>query len=65
MNSYLKYTPFIYLVFAAFFTYDGAIKITSGESGYALSFIIAAVCIFMFFFRRGFVKRMQDRNRKP
>lgn len=63
--SYLKFTPYLYLIVAIFFIYDGVTKLSDPEGGYQLSFLISAVCVFMFFFRLGFAKRFEDRNRKP
>ncbi len=60
--NYLKYTQYVYLVFAAFFIYDAVSKYMNAES-YLLSIIIAAVCVFMFFFRRNFAKKF-SRERK-
>lgn len=60
--NYLKYTQYVYLVFSAFFIYDGVMKLNSGESPW-VSFIIAAVALFMFFFRRNFAKKFENRNK--
>ncbi|WP_278034172.1 hypothetical protein [Flavobacterium nitratireducens] len=62
--NYLKYTPYIYLVFAAFFVYDAIEKWNNPKETPLLSLLIAGLGVFMFFFRRRFVKKMQDRNRK-
>ncbi len=62
--SYLKYTPYIYLVFAAFFVYDAIVKWNDTTATPVLSLLIAGLGVFMFFFRRRFAKKMQDRNRK-
>ncbi|WP_309642445.1 hypothetical protein [Flavobacterium sp.] len=59
--NYLKYTQYVYLVFSAFFIYDGFMKFNSEQSPW-LSFIIAAVALFMFFFRRKFAKKFENRN---
>jgi len=59
----IKYTQYVYLVFAIFFIYDAVSKLLANEEGYTLSFIIAAVCIFMFFFRRSFVKRFENHKK--
>ncbi|MFY0482612.1 hypothetical protein ACI6PS_08395 [Flavobacterium sp. PLA-1-15] len=59
--KYLKFTQYIYLAFAGFFIYDGIMKLNSEETPW-LSFIIALVAIFMFFFRRNFAKKFEDRN---
>jgi len=60
--NYLKYTQYVYLVFSLFFIYDGITKLDS-EQGPWLSFIIAGVSVFMFFFRRRFAKKFDD-NKK-
>lgn len=63
--NYLKYTQYVYLIFAGFFIYDGVTKIHS-EGGPWLSFFIAALAIFMFFFRRKFAKKFENHgNNKP
>ncbi|MDR6966912.1 uncharacterized membrane protein YobD (UPF0266 family) [Flavobacterium arsenatis] len=59
--KYLKFTQYIYLAFAGFFIYDGIMKLNTDESPW-LSFIIAIVAVFMFFFRRSFAKKFEDRN---
>ncbi|MFC5682563.1 hypothetical protein ACYE2N_12250 [Flavobacterium sp. MAHUQ-51] len=62
--NYLKYTPYIYLLFAGFFVYDAIEKWNNPKETPLLSLLIAGLGVFMFFFRRRFVKKMQDRNRK-
>jgi hypothetical protein len=62
--AYLKYTQYVYIVFALYFIYDGITKLNEGNESYALSFVIAGMAIFMFFFRRKFVKKFDDRNKK-
>lgn len=59
--KYLQFTQYIYLIFAGFFVYDGVRKLNNAED-YYLSFGIAAVCIFMFFFRRNFFNKAKNRN---
>lgn len=62
--GYLKYTQYVYIAFAVFFIYDGVTKLNEGDVNYPLSFLIAGMAIFMFFFRRRFTKRFDDRNKK-
>lgn len=62
--GYLKYTPYIYLVFSFYFLYDGIVKWDDADKGPWLSFMIAGLAVFMFFFRRKFAKKMRDRNTK-
>ncbi|AJA68965.1 hypothetical protein HX045_10935 [Myroides odoratimimus] len=60
----LRIIPFFYLFIAVLFIYDGVSKIVAGDTGSWLSFLIAAVAIFMFFFRRKFLKKMDGYNKK-
>ncbi|RVT73096.1 hypothetical protein EOD40_14650 [Flavobacterium sufflavum] len=62
--SFLKYTPYLYLLFAVFFAYDAITKWNDVNATPVLSLLIAGLAVFMFFFRRRFAKKMQDRNRK-
>lgn len=62
--SYLKYTPFLYLIFAVVFIYDAISKWNDESATPLLSLLIAGLAVFMFFFRRRFAKKMQDRNKK-
>lgn len=62
--TYLKYTPYLYLVFGAYFIYDGITKFNAPDGTPWLSFIIAGLAIFMFFFRMKFAKKFEDRNKK-
>lgn len=62
--NYLKFTSFIYLLAAGFFIYDGITKMHDPERTYLLSFFLAAVSIFLFFFRQHFAKKFADRNKK-
>lgn len=62
--GYLKYTQYAYLIVAILFLYEGIMKISAGEPTPWLSFLIAGVGIFMFFFRRNFANKMENRNKK-
>ena len=63
--NYLKYTQYVYLVFGAYFIYDGFNKLNNPTLGTPwLSFMIAGLAVFMFFFRRKFAKKFDDRNKK-
>ena len=63
--NYLKYIPYIYLIFGAYFVYDGISKCNAVDPIPWLSFIIAGLAFFMFFFRMRFAKKMEERNKKP
>jgi hypothetical protein len=61
--KYLKYTPYIYLFAALFFAFK-AIEIWNSEEDQAYLFVgIAFLSVFMFFFRRNFAKKFENRNR--
>ena len=61
--NYLKYTPYVYLVFGAYFIYEGCVKLKNPEFPF-LSFIIGGVAIFMFFFRKKYAEKFDERNKK-
>lgn len=60
--NYLKYTQYIYLAFCGFFIFDAVSKHNAGESAW-ISLFIAAVSLFMFFFRRKFAKKFENRKK--
>ncbi|MDR7208303.1 hypothetical protein [Flavobacterium piscis] len=62
--GYLKYTQYVYLVFAVYFIYDGIIKLNADNDAFWLSFAIAVMAIFMFFFRRKFARKFDDNKKK-
>ncbi|WP_269223983.1 MULTISPECIES: hypothetical protein [Flavobacterium] len=61
--NFLKYTSYLYLAFGIYFLYDGFTKWNTTENPW-MSFIIAGLAIFMFFFRRKFAKKFEDRNKQ-
>ena len=59
----LQFLQYAYLIFAVLFLYDAIAKWNvEGESPY-LSLGLAALAIFMFFFRKKFRKRFEDRGK--
>jgi hypothetical protein len=63
--NYLKYTQYIYLVAAVFFGIR-AIEIWDQDNDQHFLFVgIAILSVFMFFFRRKFAKKFEDKNNKP
>lgn len=62
--NYLKYTQYVYLIFGIYFICDGFTKLNAGNDTPWLSFIIAGLAIFMFFFRRKFAKKFESNNSK-
>jgi hypothetical protein len=60
--KYLKYTQYVYLFAAVFFVYK-ALDVWSADSDDHYLFIaLAALSVFMFFFRRKFAKKFEARN---
>jgi hypothetical protein len=62
--SYLKFTPYLYLVFGIFLIYDGFTKWNNPNDNPWFSFLFAGLAIFMFFFRMKFAKKFIERNKK-
>ena len=62
--NYLKYTPYLYLIVAIAFVYDAISKWNVPDATPFISVAFAAVCVFMFFFRRNFAKKLHNRNNK-
>lgn len=63
MTKFFKYFEFAYLFIAAFFLFE-SVRIWSVERNRAYLFLIfVGVAIFMFFFKRRFRKKLEERNR--
>ncbi|TBN02690.1 hypothetical protein EYD45_11215 [Hyunsoonleella flava] len=61
--KYAKFFQFVYLVFAALFIYDAISKYSAnGEIAYP-SILLGITAIFMFFFRRKFMKKFENRDK--
>ncbi|WP_445731750.1 hypothetical protein [Mariniflexile sp.] len=60
--KYSKIFQYAYLVFAVLFVYDGISKWNHATNGAYISFGLAALAIFMFFFRRKFNKKYQNKD---
>lgn len=61
--KFSKFFEFVYLAAAAFFLYE-AVMIWNVERGKAYLFLLfVIVAIFMFFFRRHFRNKYQNRNK--
>jgi positive regulator of sigma E activity len=60
--KYLKYTQFVYLFAAVFFVYKAISVWSAGTDEHFLFLAIAALSVFMFFFRRKFAKKFEARN---
>jgi hypothetical protein len=58
--QFSRFFQYVYLVFAALFLYEGIIN--WGTNKAYVPFLLAALAIFMFFFRRRFSKKYHNRN---
>ncbi|WP_242131462.1 hypothetical protein [Aestuariivivens marinum] len=59
---YSKFFQYAYLIFAVLFIYDAINKyIKEGIVAYT-SLLLAATAVFMFFFRRRFAKKMENKD---
>lgn len=60
---YAKFFQYVYLIFGALFIYDAISKYTTnGEISYP-SILLGATAIFMFFFRRNFSKKFDNKDK--
>lgn len=60
--KYSKIFQYAYLVFAALFIYDGISKWGINTNGAYISLGLAALAIFMYFFRRKFSKKFENKD---
>ena len=62
--NYLKYTPYAYLLAAAFFVYDAFAKYSDNNNSYWISLLFAAIAVFVFFFRKRYAQRFAERSKQ-
>lgn len=63
MTKFFRYFEYAYLLFAVFFTYE-AIRIWDTERNRAYLFLFfVLIAVFMFFFKRRFRHKFEDRNK--
>lgn len=63
MSKYFKYFEYAYLVIAAFFLFE-TIRIWNTERSRAYLFLFfVVISIFMFFFKRRFRRKFEERNK--
>lgn len=60
----LKLFQYAYLIFAALFLWDAVTNWNVDRSRSYMSLFFAALALFMFFFRKRFAKKFEDRNKK-
>ncbi|MGA8855183.1 MAG: hypothetical protein WB492_13495 [Christiangramia sp.] len=63
MSRFFRYFEYAYLFFAAFFIFE-AVRIWNTERNRAYLFLFfVCIAIFMFFFKRRFRRKYEDRNK--
>jgi hypothetical protein len=60
--SYLKYTPYLYLILGIYLIIDSIINWNNPAENAELTLIFAAIAIFLFGFRRRYAKRFEERR---
>jgi len=60
--SYLKYTPYLYLILGIYLIIDSVINWNNPAENAELTLIFAAIAIFLFGFRRRYAKRFEQRR---
>jgi hypothetical protein len=60
--SYLKYTPYLYLILGIYLIIDSVINWNNPAENAELTLIFAAIAIFLFGFRRRYAKRFEERR---
>lgn len=62
--KYLKFTPYLYLIVAIVMVCNGFFNLNSADANPWLSFGLAGMAFFMFYFRMRFVKKYEEQNKK-
>lgn len=63
MNRFFRYFEYAYLFFAAFFIFE-AVRIWNTQRSRAYLFLFfVVIAVFMFFFKRRFRHKFEDRNK--
>lgn len=60
--SYLKYTPYLYLILGIYLIIDSVINWNNPAENAELTLIFAAIAIFLFGCRRRYAKRFEERR---
>jgi uncharacterized membrane protein len=60
--TYLKYTPYLYLILGIYLVIDSIINWNNSAENSQLTLVFAAVALFLFGFRRRYAKRFEARK---
>ena len=61
--SYLKFTPYLYLILGIYLVIDSVINWNNPAENAQLTLLFASIAIFLFGFRRRYAKRFEDRKK--
>jgi uncharacterized membrane protein len=62
--KFLKFFQYAYIAFAALFLYEAIINWNIDRSKSYMSLLFVALAVFMFFFRKRFRKKLEDRKKQ-
>ncbi|WGK95523.1 MULTISPECIES: hypothetical protein [Flavobacterium] len=60
--TYLKYTPYLYLILGVYLVIDSIVKWNDPAGNSGLTLIFAGLAFFLFAFRRRYAKRFESRR---
>jgi uncharacterized membrane protein len=63
--AFLKFFQYAYLVIAVLFIYEAVISCNTDRNRSYMSLFFVVLALFLFFFRRKFRKRFEDRSKQP
>ena len=61
--NYMKYTQYAYLIAGVILLIDGLMKLNAADKNAYLIMAMGVVAIGLFFFRRKFAKKFEDRDK--
>lgn len=64
MTTFFKYFQYAYILFAGFFLVRGFYELEENPNTAYLLWAMAALVLFMYFFRKRYIKKFNDRNNK-
>lgn len=64
MTKFFKYFQYAYLIFAGFFIVRGFYELGESPNMAYILWAMAGLILFMFFFRRKYISKFEDRHKK-
>ena len=64
--NYLRFTSYAYIIAGILFAVEAFLKLQEGDNNKAILMgLFALGSVFLFFFRRNFARKFEERNKKP